>query len=96
VVASAFGGNRERSGRLSITGRAEDGGVGAQVSAARPTDRRACDPYDIDFGRWIPERALDALRAAVVLSHPGGQDAVAVELEPWARVPARETRADDD
>ncbi len=66
------------------------------VCRASPT-AGACYPYDIDFGRWIPERPLDALRAAVVLSHPrhGGQEAVAVELEPWARGAARETRAGD-
>jgi hypothetical protein len=71
---------------------------GRWLCLSRLTDGRACDPYDIEFGRWIPERPLDALRAAVVLSHPrhGGQDAVAVELEPWALVAARETRADDD
>lgn len=70
---------------------------GRWLCLSRLTDQRACDPYDLDFGRWIPERPLDALRAAVVLSHlrHGGQDAVAVDLEPWARVAARETRSDD-
>ncbi|HEV8281550.1 MAG TPA: hypothetical protein VGQ02_06820 [Candidatus Limnocylindrales bacterium] len=70
---------------------------GRWLCLSRLTDHRACDPYDIDFGRWIPGRPLDALRAAVVLSHPrhGGRSAVALELEPWLRVAARETRADD-
>jgi hypothetical protein len=61
-------------------------------------------PWGKTNERWrrvrscIPERPLDALMAAVVLSHQrhGGQDAVPVELEPSARVAARETRADDD
>jgi hypothetical protein len=43
--------------------------------------------YDIDYGRWIPGSPWDALRAVLVLTHPGvgGKKDMAAQFARWIR-----------